>query len=57
MLTIEEIREKLRDKNHADIARDLKVTRSYVNAIANGVRVSPSYEMLKRLSDLLEPME
>lgn len=54
MLTIEQIRKKLQDENAAEIARIIGVTRAYVSAIKNGNRVNPSYEVIKRLSDLLE---
>jgi transcriptional regulator with XRE-family HTH domain len=54
MLTIEDIQEKLRDRNLAEVARAAGVTRSYISAIASGKRVNPSYEMLKKLSEVLQ---
>lgn len=53
MLTIEQIKERLSDRNLAEVARRLGVTRAYLSAITND-RVKPSYVMLTRLSDYLE---
>ena len=52
-MTLEEIQESLRDKNLSDIAKQVRVTRSYIHAIAKGKRINPSYEMIKRLSQVL----
>lgn len=57
MMTIEEVAEKLAEKNRSEVARAVGATRSYINAIANGIRVNPSYEMIKKLSDYLERNE
>ena len=51
MLTIEEIRVKLSDRNLAEVARRIGVTRAYLSAICNGK--SAGYETIKKLSDYL----
>lgn len=53
MLSIEQIREKLKDRNLAEVSRRLGVTRVYLSAIRNG-HVTPSYKMVAALSDYLE---
>ena len=52
-MTLEQIREALRDRNLAFVGRELKVTRSYLQAIRAG-KVRPSNETQKRISDYLE---
>lgn len=54
MLKIEEIREQLSDRNLAEVARRIEVTRAYLSAIQRGSIVSPSKDMIKKLSDYLE---
>lgn len=53
MLSIEQIKEKLTDRNLAEVSRRLGITRAYLGMIANGQR-KPSYDILKKLSDYLE---
>lgn len=53
MLTIEEIREKMGDRNIAEVARRLDVTRAWLADIIKG-RGKPSYSMLEKISDYLE---
>lgn len=53
MLTIEQIQERLSDRNLAEVARRLNVTRAYISALKNG-KVKPSYPMLTKLSHYLE---
>jgi transcriptional regulator with XRE-family HTH domain len=53
MLTIEQIKDRLSDRNLAEVARRVGVTRAYLSAITND-RVKPSYDMLVKLSDYLE---
>lgn len=52
MLSIEQIREKLKDRNLAEVSRRLGITRVYLSAIKNG-RVTPSYKTVEKLSDYL----
>lgn len=56
MLSIEEIREKLGDRNLSEMSRRLNITRVYLSAIRNG-RVTPSYHMVERLSNYLQGKE
>lgn len=53
MLSIEQIREKLTDRNLAEVSRRIGITRAYLGMIANGSRI-PSYATLKKLSDYLQ---
>jgi len=53
MLDLEQIKEKLSDRNLAEVARRISVTRSYLSGIASG-KITPSYKMLKKISDYLE---
>ena len=54
MMTLDQIREKLTDKNLSEVARRIGVTGAYLSAIVRGVKVNPSYEIVKKLSDYLE---
>ena len=54
MLTIKEIRLRLADENLSEVARAVKVTRSYIWALAHGMRLNPSSQLQERLSDYLE---
>jgi predicted transcriptional regulator len=54
MLTLEQIRDSLDDKNLAEVGRKTGVTRAYLAAIRGGLRVNPSYSVVKKLSDYLE---
>lgn len=55
MKTISEIREGLQKvPNLADMGRELKVTRSYLWAIKDGLKLNPSAELMERMSDYLE---
>jgi len=54
MLALEEIKEKLQDKNLTKVAADIGVTGAYLSAIRKGVKLNPSYEVIKKLSDYLE---
>lgn len=53
MLTIEEIREKLKGENYSAVARKAKLTRAYVSAIAAGKHLNPRYETVKKISEAL----
>ena len=54
MLTLEQIRDELDDKNLAEIGRSLGITRAYLAALRGGLRLNPGYTLIKRLSDYLE---
>lgn len=54
MLKLEQIIERLKDRNLSAVARAIGVTPAYLSAICRGVTTNPSYEMVKRLSDYLE---
>lgn len=54
MLTIEQIKHGLSDKNLSEVARRVGVSAAYLSAICRGVRVNPSYETIKKISDYLE---
>jgi len=52
MLSLEEIRERMGDRNIAEVARRLKVTRSWLSMVISG-KVKASDKLMKRLSDYL----
>ena len=52
-MQIEEVRQKLSDRNIAEVARRLHVTRSYLSAIASGKK-EPSANMLARIVEYLQ---
>jgi transcriptional regulator with XRE-family HTH domain len=54
MLNLEQIKEKLSDKNLSEVGRRIGVTRAYLSAICRGYASNPSYQMLKKISDYLE---
>lgn len=53
-LTINEIRKKLIGKNYAEIARQIGVTRSYVQYLATNDNAKPGYDVLIKLSGALQ---
>ena len=53
MLTIEQIADRMSDRNLAEVARRLGVTRAWLSAIING-KAKPSYDMLLKISEYLE---
>ena len=53
-MDLEQIKQALEGHNLAEIARDMKCTRSYLSLIVNGARINPSYDFISRLSALLE---
>jgi transcriptional regulator with XRE-family HTH domain len=58
MQTLKKIQARLLDHgNYADIARKVGCTRSYIQAIAAGSKINPSYQMLKRIAEALEVKE
>ena len=54
MLSLEEIREKLKDRNLSEVSRRTGIGYANLAAIANGTRNNPSYQVLKPLCDYLE---
>lgn len=54
MLTLEEIREKLKDRNLAYVAEILGRSRQQVWQVASGKNANPTYSFVKQLSDYLE---
>lgn len=54
MLTLENIRKALQDRNLQKVAEATGYTRSYLAAIRRGSAENPSYQVVKRLSDYLE---
>jgi hypothetical protein len=54
MLTIEEIKQRLSDRNLAEVGRRIKVTRAYLHGIKTGRVDKLSADMHSRLSDYLE---
>lgn len=54
MLTIEEIRERLKDRNLKEVSRRTGINYKNLAAIANGTRSNPTYAVLKPLCDYLE---
>lgn len=51
-MNLEQIKEKLSDRNLAEVARRIGVTRAYLSSIMKGQKISE--EMRKKLSDYLE---
>lgn len=54
MLTLEQIKKELGDKNLSEVGRRVGLTGAYLSAIVRGVSKNPSYETIKKLSDYLE---
>lgn len=48
-MKIEDLIDKLQGINHAEVARRAGVTRAYVNAIANGARLNPTYQTMCKI--------
>lgn len=53
ILTIEEIIEKLKDRNLSEVARRTNLSTPTVNRISNGKGGNVGYETVKTLSDYL----
>jgi transcriptional regulator with XRE-family HTH domain len=53
MLTLEQIRRALRDRNCAAVGRATGLTGAYVRAIRSGKANNPSFRTVKKLSDYL----
>ena len=54
MLTPEEIREKLKDRNLTKVAEGSFLSYGQVYGFASGTVLHPTYETVKKLSDYLE---
>ncbi len=54
MLPIEEIRERLEDRNLAAVARKMKCTRSYLHYVRSGKQTPKDTDLLLMLSNYLE---
>jgi transcriptional regulator with XRE-family HTH domain len=54
MLTIEQIKIRLSDRNLSAVAKKTGLSRQTISGIANGTAQKPSYETVKILSDYLE---
>lgn len=54
MLTLEQIKEKLQDRNLTKVAKAVDLTRPFLSGIRSGKVPNPSYDTIKRLSDYLE---
>lgn len=53
MLTIEQIKQRLQDRNLEAVARATGVSRQTISSIKNGKAKMPSYQTIKILSDYL----
>jgi hypothetical protein len=53
MLTLEEVRARLADRNLAKVSKRANLHYNVVYRVAAGITVSPSYETVKALSDYL----
>lgn len=54
MLTIEEIIQKLSDRNLSEISRRIGLSPATLAEIANGKQINPTFQTVKKLSDYLE---
>lgn len=54
MLTLEEIKKKLSDRNISAVAKNIGMTRQFISAVKTGKAPNPSYDTVKKLSDYLE---
>lgn len=54
MMTLEEIRRELSDRNISEVARRIGMHRQQLWLISSGINKNPTYETLKRISDYLE---
>ena len=54
MLDLDEIIEKLADRNISEICRRLNLSKGGMSDIINRKKTNPTYKTLKKLSDYLE---
>lgn len=57
MLTLDQIIQRLDDRNLTKVAKSCKLTRPFLSAIRNGHIKNPSYHTIKVLSDYLESQQ
>lgn len=55
MLTLEEVKERLSDRNLKEVARRTGISYANLYAISTGRRCNPTYKVMVKLSDYLEP--
>lgn len=54
MLTIEEIKKRLQDRNLKEVSRRTGIGYAYLHALATGRRENPTYQVMVKISDYLE---
>jgi len=54
MLTIDQIKERLADRNLREVSRRTGIGYGNLHAIATGRRTNPTYKVVKAISDYLE---
>ena len=54
MLSLDEIRVRLQDRNLSQVGRAIGVSAPYMNLLANGKAKNPSYAVLKKLNGYFE---
>lgn len=54
MLDIEEIREKMKDRNITKVAAKIGVSRPHLSTILNDKNTNPTYNIMKKLSEYLQ---
>lgn len=54
MLTLDEIKQRLSDRNISAVAKSVGMTRQFISAVKTGKAPNPSYDTVKKLSDYLE---
>lgn len=54
VLDLEQIREKLRDRNLKEVSRQTGVGYNNLHGVATGSRNNPTYNVIKTISDYLE---
>jgi len=54
MLTLEEVKKRLSDRNLKEVSRRTGISYANIYAIATGRRENPTYKVIAKLSDYLE---
>ena len=57
MLTLSEIKRRLRDLNISEVAREIGMTRQQLWLIANGQNGNPTIRTIEKISNYLEGVE
>lgn len=57
MMTLQQCRKALLDRNIAKVARRIGMTRQQLWLIAVGINANPKHNTIKRISDYLESVE